>query len=64
MTAPDQMSFWGHLQELRTRLLWSLGIVAAAFAVTYALRFRIWAWAQAPFLDLYKAGVLAHARAA
>lgn len=64
MTAPDQMSFWEHLQELRTRLLWSLGIVAAAFAVTYALRFRIWAWAQAPFLDLYKAGVLAHARAA
>lgn len=48
---PDKMSFWEHLQELRVRIVRSLLIVAVGFAVTYAFRFKLWAWAQKPFLD-------------
>ncbi len=50
-TPPDKMSFWEHLQELRVRLVRSLLIVAVGFAVTYAFRFKLWAWAQRPFLE-------------
>ena len=50
-TPPDKMSFWEHLQELRVRIVRSLLIVAVCFAVTYAFRFKLWAWAQKPFLD-------------
>ncbi len=50
-TPPDQMSFWEHLQELRVRIIRSLAIVAVGFAVTYAFRFKLWAWAQKPFLE-------------
>lgn len=50
-TPPDKMSFWEHLQELRVRLVRSLIIVAVCFAVTYAYRFKLWTWAQKPFLD-------------
>jgi sec-independent protein translocase protein TatC len=48
---PATMSFWDHLQELRVRLVRSLLIVAGGFALTYAFRFRLWTWAQKPFLD-------------
>ena len=48
---PDKMSFWEHLQELRVRIVRSLLIVAVSFAVTYAFRFKLWTWAQKPFLD-------------
>ncbi len=50
-TPPEKMSFWEHLQELRVRLVRSLLIVAVGFAVTYAFRFKLWAWAQRPFLE-------------
>ena len=50
-TPPDKMSFWEHLQELRVRIVRSLLIVAAGFAVTYAFRFKLWALAQKPFLE-------------
>ena len=39
--APDQMTFWEHLQELRVRLVRSLLIVVAAFAVTYSFPFGL-----------------------
>ena len=50
-TPPDKMSFWEHLQELRVRIVRSLLIVAAGFAVTYAFRFKLWIWAQKPFME-------------
>ena len=50
-TPPEKMSFWEHLQELRVRLVRSLIIVAVGFAVTYAFRFKLWTWAQKPFLE-------------
>ncbi len=50
-TPPDKMSFWEHLQELRVRIVRSLLIVAVGFAVTYAFRFKLWTWAQKPFLE-------------
>src|SRR5512139_4003007 len=50
-TPPNKMSFWEHLQELRVRLVRSLLIVAGGFALTYAFRFKIWDWAQRPFLE-------------
>ncbi len=50
-TPPEKMSFWEHLQELRVRLVRSLLIVAGGFAITYSFRFKLWAWAQQPFLE-------------
>jgi len=50
-TPPDKMSFWEHLQELRVRIVRSLLIVAVGFAVTYSFRFKLWIWAQKPFMD-------------
>ncbi|NWJ40032.1 MAG: twin-arginine translocase subunit TatC [Geothrix sp.] len=60
-TPPEKMSFWEHLQELRVRIVRSLLIVAGAFAFTYGfpfgyrdippLRFKLWAWAQKPFME-------------
>lgn len=50
-TPPDKMSFWEHLQELRVRIVRSLLIVAVGFALTYAFRFKLWMWAQKPFLE-------------
>lgn len=57
------MSFWDHLAELRTRLIRSLLITAAAFAVTYGYRFRLMAYAQKPFMDVFKAHAIAQAQA-
>jgi sec-independent protein translocase protein TatC len=45
------MTFWEHMQELRTRLVHSTIAVVAVFAVTYTLRFRLWALAQRPFIE-------------
>jgi sec-independent protein translocase protein TatC len=50
-TPPEKMSFWEHLQELRVRIVRSLLTVAVVFAVTYAYRFKLWAWAQKPFME-------------
>ena len=50
-TPPEKMSFWEHLQELRVRIVRSLLIVAVGFAFTYYFRFKLWAWAQKPFLE-------------
>ena len=50
-TPPEKMSFWEHLQELRVRIVRSLLAVAVIFALTYAWRFKLWAWAQKPFLE-------------
>ena len=50
-TPPEKMSFWEHLQELRVRIVRSLLAVAVVFALTYAWRFKLWAWAQKPFLE-------------
>lgn len=50
-TPPNKMSFWEHLSELRIRIFRSLLIVLAGFAITYSFRFRIWDWAQRPFLE-------------
>jgi sec-independent protein translocase protein TatC len=44
------MTFWDHLQELRVRLVRIIIAVAVAFAVTYFFRFKLWEWAQLPFL--------------
>lgn len=50
-TQPNHMSFWEHLQELRVRIVRALIAIVAAFALTYAFRFRIWDWVQKPFLE-------------
>lgn len=44
-------TLWQHLEELRLRLVRTAVAVLAAFALTYALRFRLWTWAQKPFLE-------------
>lgn len=62
-TPPNQMTFWEHLQELRVRLVRSALIVVAGFGLTYWQRFRIWEWAQRPFMDVFKAHSIAHAKA-
>jgi sec-independent protein translocase protein TatC len=46
-----RMGFWQHLQELRVRLVRSVIAVVAVFAVTYTLRFKLWAWAQKPLME-------------
>jgi len=59
---PNQMTFWEHLQELRVRLVRSALIVVLGFGFTYWQRFRIWDWAQHPFMDVFKAHSIAHAK--
>jgi sec-independent protein translocase protein TatC len=48
------MSFWEHLQELRSRLIRSVLIVVACFALTYGYRFKLMFWAQKPFMDVFR----------
>ena len=48
-----QMSFWSHLQELRSRIIRCLLILATGFCVTFAFRFRIWEWVQKPLVEVY-----------
>jgi sec-independent protein translocase protein TatC len=65
-TTPEpahDMSFWEHLRELRVRLIRSLLILVAMFAVTYGFRFRLMAWAQKPFMDVYRAHAVQQAQA-
>ena len=50
-TPPEKMNFWEHLQELRVRIVRSLLVVALVFSATYAYRFKLWVWAQRPFLE-------------
>jgi sec-independent protein translocase protein TatC len=47
-----QMSFWDHLQELRSRLIRCVFILAGGFCLTYAFRFKIWEWVQKPLHDV------------
>ena len=47
-----QMSFWGHLQELRGRIIRCAIILAIGFCVTFAFRFDIWEWVQKPIEDV------------
>lgn len=47
----SQMTFWEHLNELRFRIMRVLMGVVVAFALTYAYRFKIWHWAQLPFME-------------
>ncbi len=60
--ANDQMTFWDHLSELRTRIIRCLVILVAVFAVTYSFRFRLMTLAQQPFMTVYKAHAIAQAR--
>ncbi|MCL1893103.1 MAG: twin-arginine translocase subunit TatC [Holophagaceae bacterium] len=52
-TKVQQMSFWDHLQELRTRLIRCVLFLAAGFCITYAFRFRIWEWVKKPLVEVY-----------
>lgn len=45
------MSFLGHLEELRRRILWSLVGVAAGFGVAWAYADRIFGWMQRPIMS-------------
>jgi sec-independent protein translocase protein TatC len=66
MTTPEteqQMTFWEHLHELRARLIRSLIILVAAFALTYGFRFHLMTWAQKPFMEVYKAQAIRQAAA-
>jgi len=65
-TTPEpthDMSFWEHLRELRVRLIRSLLILVGMFALTYGFRFRLMAWAQKPFMDVYRAHAVQQAQA-
>lgn len=49
-TPPDQMSFWEHLHELRSRIFRVLIAIIVCFGFTYTFRFTIWDWVQRPLL--------------
>jgi len=46
------MSLMEHLEELRTRLFWSVGYLAIGFIVAYIFHERIYNWVQAPVTNL------------
>ncbi len=46
------MSLMEHLEELRTRLFWSVGYLAIGFVVAYIYHERIYNWVQAPVTHL------------
>jgi sec-independent protein translocase protein TatC len=50
-TPPDRMTFWQHLEELRTRLMRVALAVGVAFGVTYSFRAKLWAWASLPLRE-------------
>jgi sec-independent protein translocase protein TatC len=50
----QQMSFWGHLQELRTRLVRCALYFAGGFCVAYAFRLRIWEWVSRPLMETFR----------
>jgi sec-independent protein translocase protein TatC len=58
----DQMTFWDHLSELRTRIIRCLVILVAVFAATYSFRFRLMTLAQEPFMKVFKAHAIAQAQ--
>ena len=47
----------------RQRLIRSLLILVGMFAVTYGFRFRLMAWAQKPFMEVYRAHAVQQAQA-
>jgi sec-independent protein translocase protein TatC len=46
------MSLMEHLEELRTRLFWSIGYLAVGFGVAYAFRARLIGIIQKPLVDI------------
>lgn len=46
------MSLMEHLEELRTRLFWSIGYLAVGFAVAYGFRARLISIIQKPLVDI------------
>lgn len=46
------MSLMEHLEELRSRLLWSVGYLAVGFAIAYAFHARLITLIQQPLLDI------------
>lgn len=49
---PDDrpLPFWQHVDEIRDRLIRSLAALLVSTAAAYVFRFRLWEWAQRPFL--------------
>jgi sec-independent protein translocase protein TatC len=54
------MSLMEHLEELRKRLLWSVGYLAIGFGVAYAFHNRIIQWLQKPLLDIHLSMTMTH----
>jgi sec-independent protein translocase protein TatC len=46
------MSLMEHLEELRSRLLWSIGYLAIGFVIAYIYRARLLTIIQKPLLDI------------
>ncbi len=46
------MSLMEHLEELRTRLLWCVGFLAAGFVIAYIFHVRLYNYVQKPVTDL------------
>jgi len=53
-TKAQQMNFWDHLQELRSRFIKCALFFAGGFCVTYGFRFRLWEWIQKPLTDIFQ----------
>jgi sec-independent protein translocase protein TatC len=49
-----RMSFFGHLEELRSRILMSLAGIGVSFAVCLVFANQIWSWISAPIIEALK----------
>jgi sec-independent protein translocase protein TatC len=54
------MSLMEHLEELRKRLFWSIGYLAAGFAIAYALHKQLTAIIQKPLVDIGLSMTMTH----
>jgi sec-independent protein translocase protein TatC len=54
------MSLMEHLEELRKRLFWSVGYLAAGFAIAWALRKQLTAIIQKPLVDIGLSMTMTH----
>jgi len=54
------MSLMEHLEELRTRLFWSVGYLAIGFVVAYALHKQLTAMIQKPLTDIHLQMTMTH----
>ena len=50
-----QMTFWEHLDELRRRLVWSIGAFFVSCGAAWAVREHMLAWLVKPFADSWAA---------